>query len=106
MISKGLTSWALIGEGTSSAEQRRTALQGNWWTEVGLIGKEAQPHQGGQTADGATHILRGSAHADQLQATIQNAQLAGNIRVAGLYNLGRLSVDAYSYLASMSPVSL
>ena len=54
----------------------------------------------------ADEFPKGCARAEQLQATIQNAQLAGNIRVAGLYNLGRLSVDAYSYLAGISPVSL
>jgi hypothetical protein len=40
-----------------------------------------------------------------LQLSIQNAQLAGNIRVAGLYNLGRLSVDAYSILTDVVLVS-
>jgi len=53
-------------------------------------------------------VLRKSSEspacADELQTTIQNAQLAGNMRVAGLYDLGRLSVDAYRILANTSPV--
>lgn len=42
--------------------------------------------------------------ADQLQNQIQDAQLAGQIRVEGLYNLQTLGVVSYTIQAASTPV--